>query len=164
MCDRRWNIQLKLGLEIDRPVYKVIHSSTTHLIKLVHLNGRKDFSMRPTEGKRTLHFFYLCLVSALCVCPLWHGRYQANDVFLAMPALACHHRFLSWQQWFIFIAQALFESWYKESLTYPHKKKLHRIRSGSLVASEAVPGLWQLCVWSSTGTNADWGSCSHQRK
>ena len=148
MCDRRRKIQLKLGLEIYRPVYRIIHNSMTHFIKLVHLNGRKDFNMQPTEGKRTLHFFSY-LVSALCVCPLWHGTYQANNLFLSMPAAACHDQFLRWQQW--------------ESLTYPHKKKLHRVRSGSLVASEAMLGPLQLYVWSSIGASADWGSCSHER-
>ena len=53
LCDRWWKIQLKLRLEIYRPVYRIIHNSVTHFIKLVHLNGRKDFNMQPTEGKRT---------------------------------------------------------------------------------------------------------------
>lgn len=152
MCDRRWKIQLKLGLEIYRPVYRIIHNSVTHFIKLVHLNGRKDFNIQPTEGKRTLSIFFLYLVSALLVC----DRYQANNLFLSMPAAALHDRFLWWQQsgpvWEVI-----------EPLTYPHKKKLQRFISGSLVASKTVLGLLQSHVWSSTGANAYLGSCSHQR-
>jgi hypothetical protein len=60
---------VKIRFDNYRPVYRIIHNSVTLFIKLVHLNGRKDFNMQPTEGKKTL-FFFFPLVSALCICPL----------------------------------------------------------------------------------------------
>lgn len=45
-----------------------------HFRKSVHWNGGKDFNMRPTLRTRNsptlLLFFFVHLISALCVCPL----------------------------------------------------------------------------------------------
>ena len=41
-------------------LYRVIHNSLTHVTKPVHLNGEKDFNMRPTYRKRNSKFFCTC--------------------------------------------------------------------------------------------------------
>ena len=55
--------------------------------------------------KETLQIFSACLISALCVRPLWHGRRQADNPFPPVSAAACHDRF-KMAAIFVFAAQA----------------------------------------------------------
>jgi hypothetical protein len=72
------------------------------------MNGGNYYSMRLTDGKRNSPSFvyFAHLASSLSVCPLWHGRIQADNPFPPIIAAACHDRFLKWQLWFVFGAQA----------------------------------------------------------
>jgi len=88
-------------------------------------------------------FFPAYLKRALCFCPLWHCRHQADIPSLHIPTAACHNWFLRWQWWFVFTAQADpgIEA-VKRVSAYPHKKKWHGFRSGDL-------GSQQCSAWSS---------------
>jgi hypothetical protein len=138
-------------------LYRVIHNCLTHFIKLVHLNGRKFCNMWPTDGKRNSSNFLLYLVSAVCVCCLWHGRLQADYPFPPIPAAACHDRYLRWQRWFIFgaWAETVIEAVERQSPQHiPIRKNCMVFGQAILVASKTASGILQSCIWSSVGAIA----------
>jgi hypothetical protein len=57
-------------------------------------------------GGETLQVCFAYLINSLCVLPLWHGRRQADNPFPPIPSPASYDRFLRWQRWFVFAAQA----------------------------------------------------------
>ena len=48
------------------PKYKVIHNSPTHFTKSVHLNGGKDFNMRPCSKRNSLYLYVSRVLSFVC--------------------------------------------------------------------------------------------------
>jgi hypothetical protein len=134
--------------------YRVILNSLTHFIKLVHLNGGKDCNMRLTYGKN-LQVLAACLISALCVCLLWHGRRKAENQFPPIPSEACHDRILRWQRWFVFAAQAdpVVEA-IEKVLNLPRKKITRGVRSGDHGGQRS--GAWSFAV---VRLIQRWGKC-----
>jgi hypothetical protein len=56
--------------------------------------------------REPLEVYFAYLINALYVCPLWRSRRQADNPFPSLPDAASHDRFLRWQRWFVFAAQA----------------------------------------------------------
>ena len=79
---------------------KVFHNSLIHFTQLSTLEWQKELYSATYTWKEKLsksYFVYL-------ICPLWHGRCQADNPFPPTPTAACDKQFPRWQWWFIFIS------------------------------------------------------------